>query len=57
MGFELFTYEETILLRNSTHGLRKNQLTRSAKKDQLASLKCVGAEAELILAQLYPEGC
>lgn len=51
------TYEQDILDRHSTPGLRKNQLDRSAKKDQL--LEAYGrhyprADIEKILSELYP---
>lgn len=48
------TYEEGILARYSTPGLRRNQLDRSAKKDHLGSAGVKGPEAEKILNELYP---
>ncbi len=45
--------EREILDRYSTPGLRKNSLSRTAKKDQLAGIKVTGADAEKILDQLY----
>ena len=49
--------EKGILDDYSTSGLRRNQLTRAAKKTQLAELRypIVGEEAEELLDQLYPE--
>lgn len=49
-------YEEDILARHSTPGLRKNQLDRAAKKNHL--LGALGQnrrdEIEKILADMYP---
>jgi hypothetical protein len=47
------TYEEEILARNSTPGLRKRELTRSNKKDHLGSLGIKGEAAEKILNEMY----
>lgn len=49
------TYEDEILARNSTPGLRRNELDRTAKKDHLAGLKVSREESDKILNQLYPE--
>jgi hypothetical protein len=48
------TYEEEILARHSTPGLRKRELTRQAKKDHLDSMNIKGEEAEKILNEIYP---
>jgi hypothetical protein len=49
--------EEEILKHYSTAGLRRHELSRSAKKVHLATLRCpiTGEEAEKVLAELYPE--
>jgi hypothetical protein len=49
------TYEEGILARHSTPGLRKRELDRIAKKDHLGSLGIKGEDAAKILDQMYPE--
>jgi hypothetical protein len=48
------TYEEEILAKHSTPGLRKHELTRLAKKDHLGSMNIKGPEAEKILNEMYP---
>lgn len=48
--------EEEILVRYSTPGLRKTELSRSGKRDNLATLPTgpvVGEEAEVILDRMY----
>lgn len=54
------SYEEDIIARHSTPGLKRNELTREAKKDHLAGQRVPKEEQEKILAELYgdrpPEG-
>lgn len=49
-------YEEGILARHSTPGLRRNQLDRAAKKDHLFGWLGRGRheEVEKVLDELYP---
>jgi uncharacterized protein (DUF2267 family) len=49
--------EQEILERYSTPGLRRRELSRTAKKAHLATLRrpITGEEAEKVLAELYPE--
>lgn len=50
------SYEENILRRYSTPGLRKNQLDRAAKKEQLNAqgMSKFPADRDKILDELYP---
>lgn len=48
-------YELDILSRHSTPGLRKNQMTRQAKRDHLASLSVTPREQGEILERMYPK--
>jgi hypothetical protein len=48
--------ESEILAAYSTPGLRRNQLSRGAKKEHLRSLRVSEAEIEKILNELYPTG-
>lgn len=52
------TYEADILVKYSTPGLKKNELTRSAKKDQLNAqgMGKFPEDRDKILDQLYPKG-
>lgn len=45
--------EDKILQRYSTPGLRKNELDRSAKKDQLAGQRLTPDEIHIILDKIY----
>lgn len=47
------TYEEEILARHSTPGLRRCELGRSAKKGHLDSLGVRGEDARKILDAIY----
>ena len=48
------TREEEVLVRYSTASLRKNELSRRAKQDHLASnYRVTGADADKILDELY----
>lgn len=38
-----------------TEGLKRNQFTRSEKKNHLAGIKVIGEDAEKILDKLYGE--
>lgn len=51
-------YEESVLARYSTAGLRRNQFTRAGKKNWLdyAYPKMSRAERDKILDNLFPEG-
>jgi hypothetical protein len=46
-------YEQAIVDRYSTPGLRRNQLDRAAKRDHLAGLKLPAHEVAKIMAELY----
>lgn len=46
-------YEQAIVDECSTPGLRRNQFSHGAKKEQLASLKVPAEDAEKILRELY----
>jgi hypothetical protein len=46
--------ETEILAAYSTPGLRRNQLSRGAKKEHLRSLRVPEADIEKILDELYP---
>jgi len=50
------TYEEEVLAKHSTPGLKRNELDRAAKKDHLASAykHLSREEVDKILDQLYP---
>lgn len=58
MSFFEKSYEELILEKYSTPGLRCNQLTREAKKFQLDGLSTrrVKLDTQEILDKLYPDG-
>jgi hypothetical protein len=45
--------ERVVLAQYSTPGLRKTELSRGAKKDQLGSLGIKGKRADDILDELY----
>lgn len=47
------SYEQEIIDRHSTPGLRRNELTRYAKKEQLDSLNVPAADRDKILEELY----
>lgn len=45
--------EQEVLAKYSTPGLQKRELSRAAKKLQLASIRITGEAAEKLLDQLY----
>jgi hypothetical protein len=51
-------YEEDILRKYSTPGLKKNQLDYAAKRDQLNSqgMNRYPADRDKLLAELFPDG-
>ena len=51
----VLSYEEGILAKYSSPGLRRNVMTRYAKQFQLDDLKLPAAEIKELLARLYPE--